>query len=64
MADEGRTVPPGDIATRLADRLEDLAAQVRRLSPDWCQPERFYEKRSDIAGEIADIAHVAERSGL
>lgn len=60
---EARTVPPGDIATRLADRLEDLAAQVRRLSPDWCQPERFYEKRSDIAAELAEVARAAERGG-
>ena len=47
-------------AAAIPDRLRDLAEQVRRLVPDWNRPERFYERRSDLAGELRRIAAEAE----
>jgi hypothetical protein len=40
----------------LPERLEALADQVRRLVPDWNRPERFYERRSGLAGELRQLA--------
>lgn len=48
----------------LAERLTELANQVRRLSPDWTRPERFYERRSEIAGELRRVAAEADPGRL
>ncbi len=48
--------------------LAAIAARVSRLSPDWQNPERFYEQRSQLAHELrrlaADIAPQCRASHL
>jgi hypothetical protein len=34
----------------------DLAQQVRRLRPDWSNPERFFENRSEIEHQLRRLA--------
>ena len=49
-------------AASCADRLLDLAADVRRLSPpDHRDPEAFYIAKSGIADELRRVAHDAQR---
>jgi hypothetical protein len=36
--------------------LHELAGRVRRLLPDWRDPERFFEARSEIAAALARLA--------
>lgn len=36
--------------------LLDLATRVGNLRPDWQQPERFFEARSELAAELRRIA--------
>ncbi len=44
---------PEDVAAA----FDVLASRVRRMSPPLArQPERFYEERSDVAKDIADLA--------
>ena len=40
-----------------AVRLADLADRLARLRPDWHNPERFFEGRSDLAAELRAMAH-------
>jgi hypothetical protein len=66
MADGGRVVPRpvpgGGTAAGLAARLVELARQVRRLAPPGRHdPEAFWRNKSEIAAEIADVAHDAQR---
>jgi hypothetical protein len=56
-----RQAAAGGTAAGLAARLVELARRVRRLSPDWTRPERFFERRSDIADELRHAARDAER---
>ncbi len=37
-------------------RLVQLARQVGRLRPDWHNPERFFEERSELESELRTIA--------
>lgn len=39
-----------------AERLGEIARALGRLSPDWARPERFYERRSELAAEIRRLA--------
>ncbi|MGC8476309.1 MAG: hypothetical protein ACP5NP_08145 [Acetobacteraceae bacterium] len=55
-----RLVPRLPPAAGIPARLAEIAEAVRRLSPDWCNPERFYERRSEIAGELRRVAAEAE----
>lgn len=52
---------PKDITvnfTEVADKLRDIAARARRLSPPLAHdPERFHIERSDLAAHIDMIAH-------
>lgn len=42
-------------------RLQALARRVDRLRPDWRNPERYFEDRSDIARELHRLAkHMEE----
>jgi hypothetical protein len=44
-----------EITAILAERdqkLDELARQIGNLRPDWQQPERFYEARSEIAAAL------------
>jgi hypothetical protein len=36
--------------------LRDLAAAVRRLSPNWTNPEAYYEARSEISGSLLRLS--------
>lgn len=38
------------------DRLQDLARDIRRLSPDWRDPERYFERRDELAAEARRLA--------
>ena len=38
------------------DRLRDLSRRIGRLSPDWRNPERFFEERGDIERDLRRIA--------
>ncbi len=37
--------------------LAELAQRIGRLRPDWQNPERFFEARSEIAAELRRIAY-------
>jgi len=43
-----------------AERLADLAAAIGRLAPDWRQPERYYERRSELAEEARRLARAMD----
>ena len=43
-----------------AQRLVELARAIGRLAPDWRDPERFYELRSELAAEARKIARAVE----
>ncbi|MHB1527775.1 MAG: hypothetical protein ACYCZN_16190 [Candidatus Dormibacteria bacterium] len=43
-----------------AERLTELARQIGRLLPDWRDPERYYERRSEIVSEIRSVARALE----
>jgi hypothetical protein len=53
-------VRPRDISRRdsttTSDELAKLAAEVRRLRPDWRDAEAFYEQRSEICGALMRLA--------
>ncbi|HQT89048.1 MAG TPA: hypothetical protein PK677_10920 [Acidiphilium sp.] len=36
--------------------LAELAQRIGRLRPDWQNPERFFESRSEIAAELRRLA--------
>lgn len=43
--------------------IGDLADRLRRLRPDYQNPERFYIERSEIEHELRRLAAVAGPSG-
>ena len=43
-----------------AERLATLAREIGRLTPDWQQPERFFETRSELAEEARRLARALE----
>jgi chaperonin cofactor prefoldin len=49
------------MANALADRLDDLALRVERLSPSHRQPERFSEDKSEIIAELRREAREQRR---
>lgn len=40
----------------LSDRLNDLAARLRRLTPCWQDPERFHLAKSELVAELRRMA--------
>jgi hypothetical protein len=40
----------------------DIAAQLRRLRPNWGNPERYFEDRSEIERELRRLAHALRES--
>jgi hypothetical protein len=58
-----RQIPAAGVAGRLADRLQGLAEQVRRLEPPVGRDEQatFFWAKDHLARQIADLARVAER---
>jgi hypothetical protein len=45
------------------DRLRDLSRRIGRLSPDWRNPERFFEERGEIERDLRTMAREVERDG-
>lgn len=45
-----------------AERLAILARAIGRLAPDWRDPERYYEMRSELAEEARRLAATLQRS--
>ena len=43
-----------------AERLATLARAIGRLAPDWRDPERYYEARSELAEEVRRLARTLE----
>lgn len=43
-----------------AERLAILARAIGRLAPDWRDPERYYEARSELAEEARRLARWLE----
>lgn len=43
-----------------AHRVEALARRVGRLRPDWSNPERYFEDRSEIERELRRLARALE----
>ena len=43
-----------------AERLVILAREIGRLAPDWRDPERYYEQRSELAEEARRLARALE----
>lgn len=39
-----------------ADRLRNLSRRIGRLSPNWRDPEAFFEERSEIEQELRRVA--------
>lgn len=39
-----------------SDTLRDLAWEVGRLRPDWRNPQRFFENRSEIEHQLRRLA--------
>jgi hypothetical protein len=46
---------------QLPHRLRDAARQVGRMSPDWRNPERYFEHRDLIERELRLIATELDR---
>ncbi|WP_414901297.1 hypothetical protein ACMT1E_15070 [Sphingomonas flavalba] len=44
-----------------APRLAELARRVGHLSPDWRNPERYFETRSEIERDLRRLARDMER---
>lgn len=49
------------MADTLAEQLTDLAGRVRRLSPDRHCPDRFFEERDEIRGDLERLAREQTR---
>jgi hypothetical protein len=47
---------PGD--ARDGPDLHEIAQRVARLRPDWQQPQRFFEERSDLAHALRRLARL------
>lgn len=39
-----------------SSRVLDAARRIGRLSPDWSNPERYFENRSEIEHELKRLA--------
>ncbi len=44
-----------------AARLAALAREIGRLAPDWRDPERYFETRSELAEEARKLARTLQR---
>lgn len=40
----------------VAERLRDLARGIGRLSPDWGNPERYFERRDELERAARQLA--------
>lgn len=46
----------------LTIRVRSVARQVGRLSPDWRDPERYFQRRDELERELRRIARELEIS--
>lgn len=46
--------------TAPAHQVREAARQLGRLRPDWSNPERYFEKRSEIERELRRLAKALE----
>lgn len=46
----------GATMTEPAPRILDAARRLSRLSPDWRNPERYFETRSEIERDLRRLA--------
>ncbi|AHE57417.1 hypothetical protein [Sphingomonas sanxanigenens] len=37
-------------------RIREIADRLRRLRPDWSNPERYFENRSDLEHDLRRLA--------
>lgn len=44
-----------------AQTIRQAARRLGRLSPDWRNPERYFENRDEIERELMKLARVMER---
>jgi hypothetical protein len=42
--------------------LAELARRIGRLSPDWRMPERYFERRSELAQELRRLARTLDHA--
>jgi hypothetical protein len=47
-----------------AEMLEAIRRMVHRLTPDWRNPERFHELKSEISGALTTLLRIAVRHPL
>jgi len=50
-----RQMPPSAIATP-AERLNELVSALYGLTPQWQNPERFHERKSDLIAGLRALA--------
>lgn len=46
-----------------ASRLAAITRQVGRLRPDWRNPERYFEERSEIERALRALTHEVKEGG-
>jgi hypothetical protein len=51
------------MTTPTAERLDDLARRVRRLSPDRRDPERYHLDKSEIERDLRRLAREVRKNG-
>jgi|GEM_PF-4298154 hypothetical protein len=44
----------------VAGTLRTLSGRVSRLTPDWRDPERFFEEKSELVGELRRLAQALD----
>ncbi|MFC3696409.1 hypothetical protein ACFOOJ_03030 [Sphingobium xenophagum] len=49
--------------TAPAFTARQIAREIGRLSPDWRNPERYFENRHEIERELRRLARQLERMG-
>lgn len=50
------------VPVSLSNRARHLARELSRLSPDWRNPERYFENRSEIEHALRRLAQQLERT--
>lgn len=48
--------PSSSLPPTLTTALHELAEQLERLRPSWQRPEIFFDRRSDLAARLRDLA--------
>lgn len=53
----------GAPAMTRSERLAQIAREIGRLSPDWHNPERFFENRGEIEDKLKRFARDMREAG-